>query len=154
MFTRRTYLQLVGLAGGLALAGCTTVPVITTPHIEDEPDYGTWFDDVSNYDGTYDHRGETPVEVAVGAKGGLGHYKYAPAAIAISPGTTVTWRWTGNGGGHDVVAGDGSFGSGALQTREDHTFSHTFSEEGVFTYYCTPHKSMGMRGAVFVTAAA
>lgn len=152
MFTRRTYLELVGLAGVLALAGCTTRAAPSNPLIDDEPDYGTWFDGVSNYDGTHDLRGKTAVEIKVGAKGNLGNYKFAPAAVAVSPGTTVTWRWTGKGGGHDVMAADGLFHSGTLATKEDHIFSRTFNDEGVFMYYCAPHRSMGMRGAVYVTS--
>lgn len=152
MFTRRTYLRLAALAGAYALAGCTNRPKPAEPLLDEEPDYGKWFDGVGTYDGTHDHRGEGAVEIAVGAPGDLGNYRFAPAAVAVTPGTTVVWRWTGNGGGHDVRAADGSFSSGALVTREGHTFSHTFTDEGVFNYYCTPHQSMGMRGAVVVTA--
>ncbi len=34
-----------------------------------------------------------------------------------------------------------------------HTFEHTFEEAGVYTYACTPHKTLGMKGAVVVTDA-
>ncbi|MFC7230941.1 plastocyanin/azurin family copper-binding protein [Saliphagus sp. GCM10025308] len=33
---------------------------------------------------------------------------------------------------------------------EGETFEHTFDETGTFTYYCSPHVSMGMKGAVVV----
>ena len=151
MFTRRNFLQTTGLAGVLALAGCiASGKPRQGKKLDVEPSYGGWFDGVSNYDGTDDFRGRTDVTVDVGAKGSLGYYKFSPAAIAVSPGTTVTWRWTGKGGSHDVRAESGAFRSGDLAAETGHTFSHTFDSPGVFKYYCTPHKSMGMRGAVFV----
>ena len=151
MFTRRQFIQTTGLAGTLALAGCIARGTPTQgKKLDVEPSYGGWFNGVSNYDGTYDLRDRTDVTIDVGAKGGLGYYRFSPVAIAVSPGTTVTWRWTGKGGPHDVRADSGAFHSGALVDDEGHTFSHTFDSPGVFKYYCTPHKSMGMRGAVFV----
>lgn len=66
--------------------------------------------------------------------------------MAASSGTTVTWRWTGRGGGHDVVADNGAFASGDLVTTAD----HTFDVPGVYKYYCPPHRATGMCGAVFV----
>lgn len=51
----------------------------------------------------------------------------------------MTRRWTGNGGGHDVKAESGSFHSGTPQAKESHTFSHTFTDEGVSTYLDDQH---------------
>ena len=154
MFTRRNFTQAVGLLGLASLAGCLdTARASDDPKLDAEPDYGDWFDGVSNYDGTYDYRGGTGPIVEVGASGDLGFYKFSPAAVAVSPGATVTWRWTGKGGAHDVRAADGSFGSGEPVDHAGHTFSHTFDAPGVYTYYCTPHGSMGMRGAVYVAPA-
>ncbi|PSQ60783.1 MAG: halocyanin domain-containing protein, partial [Halobacteriales archaeon SW_9_67_25] len=30
------------------------------------------------------------------------------------------------------------------------TFEHTFGEDGLFNYFCQPHKSVGMKGSVVV----
>lgn len=156
--SRRTYLKaagLFGLATTMPLAGCTTRadPPINPPDVTAYPDpidYGTWFDDVSNYqDTTWDYRGKERVTIDVGAPGSDGYYKFGPAAVAVSPGTVVVWKWTGMGGGHDVVASNGSFKSAYL-TGAGKTFSHTFDASGLYTYYCSPHKSMGMKGAVYV----
>ena len=142
---------MTGLAGALALAGCTATAKPTPgKKLDVEPIYGGWFDGVSNYDGTVDLRGYDAVTIEVGAKGDMGYFKFDPAAIAVSPGTTVTWRWTGKGGSHDVRAESGAFRSGDLVDDAGHEFTHTFDSPGVFKYYCTPHRSMGMRGAVFV----
>lgn len=163
MTTRRTYLRAVGLlaAGGVsALAGCgaraQTPPTDDSPSpvddgfVPNEPDYKGWFKGVSNYEGTLDLRGQDRVSIQVGSKGNMGAYSFEPAAVAISPGTTVVWEWTGQGGVHNVVAERGAFDSGAVVETKGHTFEHIFADPGVFTYVCEPHRTMGMRGAVFV----
>lgn len=67
---------------------------------------------------------------------------FAPAAVAVPPGTTVTWRW--QGANEHNVYGDG-FAS-PLQT--DGTFAHTFAQPGTYAYRCTLHPFM--RGEVVV----
>ncbi|WP_435116493.1 halocyanin domain-containing protein [Halolamina sp. C58] len=114
-----------------------------------EPNYDGWFDGVSNYDETVDERGSSEVTVDVGVDNGGQPYGFGPAAVRVDPGTTVVWEWTGRGGSHNVVAEDGSFESD-LSSEEGHTFSHTFEEEGVYRYVCTPHQSLGMKGAIVV----
>ncbi|XVH33275.1 halocyanin domain-containing protein (plasmid) [Haloferacaceae archaeon DSL9] len=114
--------------------------------LDDEPDYGGWFDDVDNYEGTVDMTGQDTVDVQVGSEGGL---RYTPAAVAVSPGTTVVWEWTGEGGGHNVSEQDGAFES-EISSDAGVTFEHTFDEEGVYQYVCTPHEATGMKGAVVV----
>ena len=114
-----------------------------------EPNYEGWFDDVANYDGTVDERGSDGVSVTVGAQNGDGPYGFGPAAVRVSPGTTVAWEWNGNGGSHNVVGTDGTFES-ELVADAGHTFSHTFEVPGVYTYYCQPHRALGMKGAIVV----
>jgi len=113
-----------------------------------EPDYGDWFEDVDSYDGTVDATGTDQTSVSVGAGSGL---SFGPAAVAVDPGTTVVWEWTGQGGAHNVVAEDDTFDSGETVMEEGHTFEYTFETSGVYTYACTPHKPIGMKGAVVVT---
>ena len=120
------------------------------PILDTEPNYKGWFKGVSNYEGTRDLRDQSEVTVAVGAQGSLGYFKFAPPAIAVSPGTTVRWEWTGKGGPHNVVAQEGTFESGKPVDRKDETFEYTFDSPGVFRYYCEPHRGQGMKGAAFV----
>ncbi|MBP1987052.1 halocyanin domain-containing protein [Halolamina salifodinae] len=114
-----------------------------------EPDYDGWFDGVENYDSTVDRRGQSEVTVDVGVDNGGDPYGFGPPAVRIDPGATVVWEWTGRGSSHNVVAEDGSFESD-LAAEEGHTFSHTFEEKGVYRYVCTPHRSLGMKGAIVV----
>jgi len=108
-----------------------------------------WFANVDNYTEVVNRRGLSTVTVAVGAAGNGGGFAYDPPAIRIDQGATVTWEWTGEGGSHDVVAVDETFASD-LVTSAGHTFTHTSDEPGTFRYYCTPHRALGMKGAVVV----
>lgn len=117
-----------------------------TEFIAEGPDYDGWFDDVDNYEETIDQTGTDEITVQVGSDGGL---SYGPAAVAISPGTTVVWEWTGDGGDHDVAAENGEFSSDTV-SEAGYTFEHMFEESGVYEYVCTPHKAVGMKGAIYV----
>ncbi|QCC46454.1 halocyanin domain-containing protein [Halobellus limi] len=140
-FLRRTATGL-GAAATIGLASDTAAA-------QSEPDYGGWFDGVSNYEGTYDYTGQSEVTVAVGSEANGGYYGFGPAAIRVDPGTTVVWEWTGEGNSHNVVAEDGSFES-ELYNSPGETFEYTFESEGTYKYYCDPHRSLGMLGAVVV----
>jgi halocyanin-like protein len=116
---------------------------------DEEPDYGEFMDDVPNYEGTYDFRGEETVEVAVGA--GDDGLLFEPAAIMVDPGTEVVWEWTGEGGEHNVETEEGEELESELTDEEGFTYEHTFEEEGEVTLYvCTPHEAQGKKGAVAV----
>jgi len=168
---RRTFLRATGAAAvGVGLAGCsgggsegddgmeTTEATETAAETEaqtetdsadyvaEEPDYEGYLDDANGYDRTVDATGSEAVTVTVGAGEG---FAFGPAAVKVSSGTTVTWEWAGEGGDHNVVAEDESFES-SLQSEEGATFEYTFEESGIHTYYCSPHKTAGMKAAVVV----
>ncbi|MFC6785981.1 halocyanin domain-containing protein [Halobaculum halobium] len=109
--------------------------------------YDGWLADANGYDGeAVDRTGDDEVTVAVGAGDGLA---YDPVAVRVSPGTTVTWEWSGMGSRHNVVDDDGRFES-AYYAAEGATFSREFADPGVAKYYCTPHENLGMVGVVEV----
>lgn len=143
---RRRFLH---TAGGIAIAsmiaGCMTGSSSSgggPSSIED------WLSKTNNYDGTIkDQTGTKSVTVEVGPK--QNEYTFAPAAIKISPGTTVTWKWTGVGN-HNVVATDDTFKSGPPKSGA--TYEYTFEKSKTYYYYCAPHRSMGMKGAVVVAS--
>jgi halocyanin-like protein len=162
--TRRTILggtvaAAVGLAGcsgggGTAAgdSGATDEPTDTAAEGGSGGSAGAveeYLSDVGNYDGIVDETGASEVTVTVGAEANGGNFGFAPAAIRVSTGTKVVWKWNGLGSTHNVVAEDGAFES-ELVAEEGHTFSRTFEESGTVEYYCTPHKTMGMKGVVVV----
>ena len=106
--------------------------------------------EATGYDGSIaDETGSGSVEIAVGA--GENGYAFDPAAVRVSPGTTITWAWTGEGGAHNVVSkGDGPLDSGEPAMGESVTYEATLDSPGVYRYYCNPHQSLGMKGAVVV----
>jgi len=140
--TRRDLLR-GGAAATAAAAGLSGTATASEGSLD------SWFEGVSNYDGVVDETGNSEVTVEVGAEGNDGAFAFGPAAVRVDPGTTVVWEWTGNGGSHNVAAEDGSFES-EMVGEEGHTFEQTFDEEGVYKYACTPHKPLGMKGAVVV----
>ncbi len=168
---RRRILKLGGIAATTALAGCSglsgdsgdTTPTQTatdtataTATATETPeavsiDYGDWFAETDNFDGTtVDARGQDSLSVTVGAQGNNGGpFAFDPPAVHVDPGTTVTWEWTGNGT-HNVVAENGAFESGDATSDASTTFEYAFDEEGMFKYFCRPHRGLGMRGAVVV----
>lgn len=86
----------------------------------------------------------------MGVRANDAYWGYGPAALAVTPGTTVYWDWTGRGGPHNVVGVDGRFDSGRAVEGDDHEFRQTFDDPGVYNYYCAPHRSVDMKGSVFV----
>jgi len=91
---------------------------------------------------------------------GAGQFVFTPAVVWVEPGATV--EWTLASGSHSITAyhpdNDGTperipsgaavFDSGTLSSGQ--TFGHTFETEGVYNYFCRPHRSLGMTGVVIV----
>lgn len=158
MVKRRQFLST--LAAGLAtagLAGCRGSGTETEreyPPYTDVPErVAEYLSETSNFDGTgADATAADEVSVVVGARGNGGNWAYAPAVVAVSTGTTVRWEWNGKGGAHNVVSeGDRDpLYSGRAIPSSAKTYEYTFESAGTYLYYCTPHKSYGMKGAVIV----
>jgi plastocyanin len=66
-------------------------------------------------------------------------FKFAPAALEIRPGTTVTWT-NRDEETHTITSATGAFASAGLG--HDETFSQTFSKPGTYEYFCALHTKM------------
>jgi halocyanin-like protein len=137
------------LRGAVGLAGAGVAGAATAGPATAQEGFDGWFSDVSNYDGVVDETGSDAVTVEVGTQANGGAFGFSPAAVRVDPGTTVTWTWTGEGGSHNVVDEAGNFES-ELTAESGFTFEHTFEETGVVKYSCSPHRALGMKGAVVV----
>jgi plastocyanin len=69
--------------------------------------------------------------------------KFAPVDLRVAPGTTVVWT-NNDPFAHTITSDDGLFDSGLINQGE--TFSFTFTEPGVYQYYCQPHGGPGLSG--------
>ncbi|MDS0240551.1 MULTISPECIES: halocyanin domain-containing protein [unclassified Haloferax] len=147
---RREFLRTAGGATAAATAAAGTAAAQEGGGgAQVQPDFDGHLDGV---DGGYeDLRGQSEVTIEVGASGNGGNLAFAPAGIWIDTGTTVTWEWTGEGGGHNVVASEGaSLDSGAAVSEAGSTYEFTFESGGITKYHCVPHEALGMLGAVAV----
>ena len=70
---------------------------------------------------------------------------YIPAQIRVSRGATVVWS-NQDDTPHTVTSTDGGWGSGEIQPGA--TFRYTFTEPGLYSYFCVLHPNM--LGAVTV----
>lgn len=118
----------------------------TSGELDLETQTERWLGRARGFDQVEDHTGKSEVVIDVGAGTGL---SYSPAAVRVDPGTTVRWRWTGQGGLHDVAFINADV-STPLRSEKGETFTHTFAEPGEYRYKCTPHAAVGMKGLVIV----
>jgi halocyanin-like protein len=156
--SRRRFLR--AAAGVGAVAGATGTAGATAEDNESKssgsggselPDFGGYLGSANNGDAVEDARGTEEVTVEVGA--GSQGYAFAPAGIWIDPGTTVNFEWTGEGGAHNVVATEDAtadLDSGGAEATTGVAYEYTFEEGGITNYYCNPHQSAGMLGAIAV----
>jgi halocyanin-like protein len=146
---RRTLVRTLGvLAAGGSLAGCSGDGDGGGGNGGDPVE--SYLSNTGNFDGIEDLTGQDGVTVRVGTEGNGGYWGFSPAAIRISTGTTVTWEWTGRGSSHNVVAEDGASFQSDYAIEQGHTFEQTFDSPATVTYYCQPHLSYGMKGAIVV----
>ena len=143
--TRHTRRQVLATTGALVGAGLLARPASAA----EGTDLTEWFANTANATAVVDRRGQSTVEIAVGAAGNGGAFAFDPVAVRVDPGTEVVWTWTGGGGSHNVVAEDGSFASD-YHSDQGATFAHVADAAGVYPYACAPHKAMGMKGALVV----
>lgn len=104
---------------------------------------------------------------------GMSIRKFQPAAIEVSPGTTVVWKNTsshthtvtayedripdsaeffasgGFGSEQEAVDAWGERGGGGIQPNG--TFEREFTVPGRHAYFCIPHEVSGMVGTIVVT---
>lgn len=71
--------------------------------------------------------------------------QFTPSNTTVNVGATVTWTWASGAANHNVTFDDGP----ASFTKNNGTFSRTFSIAGTYGYHCTIHGA-AMSGSVEV----
>jgi len=107
-----------------------------------------WLAETDNYDDVVDARGQDEVTVEVGAEGNGGPFAFEPAAVHVSPGTTVVWEWVGPKE-YDVLAEDLGLASETIASSA-YTYAAQFDGDGLAKYTCSKYGDRGMRGIVLV----
>lgn len=75
----------------------------------------------------------------------LKNIAFHPANLSIKRGDSVTWQWRDGSTQHNVT------GSGfKSRTMSKGSFTVRFARRGTFSYHCTIHVSLGMKGKIVV----
>jgi len=158
---RRELLAAAGSATAVALAGCTggdgdeattEAPTETTAESTAA---------ATTAEATTEERATTGASTVAGDATTVvvapeGDLAFDPGTVTVAVGDTVRWEWDGSG--HNVRPDSRPDGAdwtgtpgGAGETYDSgHEYAHTFEVAGRYEYYCAPHRSVGMTGAVVV----
>ena len=75
---------------------------------------------------------------------------YSKKIVRIDVGDTVFWKSTNPGHNVEFIKGGVPAGVEKFKTKFSKDAEYTFTVPGIYAYWCTPHKSMGMIGFVVV----
>ena len=87
----------------------------------------------------------TPALAAKPMTVGIKEFTYAPPALTVSLGTTVTWV-NHDEEPHTVTSATGAFASTGLV--KDDSFAQIFTKRGTYQYFCALHPHMKATGVV------
>ena len=75
---------------------------------------------------------------------------YSKKIVRIDVGDTVFWKSTDPGHNVEFIKDGVPSGVEKFKTKFSKDAEYTFTVPGIYAYWCTPHKSMGMIGFVVV----
>ena len=75
---------------------------------------------------------------------------YSEDISRIDTGEMITWLPTDKGHNVEFIKGGVPEGVEKFKSKFNHDTQYKFTVPGVYAYWCTPHKSMGMIGFVVV----
>ena len=75
---------------------------------------------------------------------------YSKKIVKINVGDTVFWKATDKGHNVEFIKGGVPQGIEKFKTKFNKDVQYTFNIPGIYAYWCTPHKGMGMIGFVVV----
>ncbi|MEY9833785.1 plastocyanin [Sinorhizobium fredii] len=105
---------------------------------------------------------EEVVEIRMQGRADGSHVWFDPIGVLIKPGQMVRWTNFNPGNSHTTTAyHPANFGKplripesakswGSDYLLPDESFSVTFTDQGVYDYYCVPHEQAGMVGRIIV----
>ena len=75
---------------------------------------------------------------------------YSKKIVNVNVGDTVFWKSVNPGHNVEFIKGGIPAGVEKFKSKYNKDTSYTFNTPGIYAYWCTPHKSMGMIGFVVV----
>ena len=75
---------------------------------------------------------------------------YSKKLVNVDVGDTVFWKSVNPGHNVEFIKGGTPKGVEKFKSKYNKDTSYTFKTPGIYAYWCTPHKSMGMVGFVVV----
>ena len=75
---------------------------------------------------------------------------YSKKIIKVKVGDTVTWKATTKGHNVEFIRNGTPEGVGKFKSKMNVDAEYKFDVPGIYAYWCTPHKAMGMIGFVVV----
>ena len=81
---------------------------------------------------------------------GKEHMVYSKKIVNIDVGDTVFWKSTTKGHNVEFIKGGVPEGVEKFRSAISKDTEYTFKTPGIYAYWCTPHKGMGMIGFVVV----
>ena len=83
-------------------------------------------------------------------KSGKESMVYSKKIVRINVGDTVIWKATDKGHNVEFIKGGVPEGVEKFKSKFNKDTEYKFSIHGIYAYWCTPHKNMGMIGFVVV----
>tara|TARA_B100001029_G_C14935039_1_gene379884 strand:- start:316 stop:759 length:444 start_codon:yes stop_codon:yes gene_type:complete len=75
---------------------------------------------------------------------------YSQKIVKVNSGDTVLWKATTKGHNVEFIKGGFPEGVEKFKSKMNKDAEYKFTVPGIYAYWCTPHKSMGMIGFVVV----
>ena len=75
---------------------------------------------------------------------------YSKKIVKINLGDTITWKATTKGHNVEFIKGGVPDGVEKFKSKFNKDAAYKFTIPGIYAYWCTPHKNMGMIGFVVV----
>ena len=75
---------------------------------------------------------------------------YSKKIVQVDAGNTVFWKSVDKGHNVEFIKGGVPEGVEKFKSKLSQDTKYTFTIPGIYAYWCTPHKSMGMIGFIIV----
>ena len=75
---------------------------------------------------------------------------FEPKIVRVNVGDTVLWKATDKGHNVEFIKNGVPEGVGKFKSKFNKDTEYKFSVPGIYAYWCTPHKNMGMIGFIVV----